>query len=190
MRVLVLMLSLTSAGVPQTGTPALPGFEYIEHREYYDVDAVKLRALRRQLETRRQGSGADSVGRTTQHLETRYVLQTTPGGCRMEGLVVRLEVTIHLPRWRPAGHRPDELAQRWDAMLAGLTRHEEGHRDNALWAAHGLHRRLLALEGHGDCLTMERAAQRERFKAEMRYRQRDEAYDSRTAHGTRQGSVL
>lgn len=169
-----------------------PGFEYVEHREYYDVDAVKLRALRRQLEERRQASGADPdpIGRTTQRLETRYLLQPLPGGCRIGDLVVRLEVTIHLPRWRPRGRRPEELGRRWDAMLEGLTRHEEGHRDNALWAARGLHRRLLDLGGHPDCPALERAAQRERFKAEARYRQRDEAYDRRTDHGVRQGSVL
>ena len=188
----IVMLVLSAAAPPIAAAAGLPGFEYVEHREYYDVDAVKLRALRRQLNERRQTSGPnpEPIGRTTQRLETRYVLQPLPSGCRIGELVVSLEVTIHLPRWRPRGRRPEELGRRWDAMLAGLTRHEEGHRDNALWAAQGLHRRLLALGEDQDCLALERAAQRERFKAETRYRQRDEAYDRRTGHGVNQGSVL
>lgn len=186
------MLALSPAVVPADDGVALPGFEYVEHREYHEVDAVKLRALRRQLGqgARDRDTGTGSIGRTTQRLETRYALQPLPGGCRIAGLVVRLEVTIRLPRWRPKGPRPVELGQRWDAMIEGLTRHEEGHRDNALWAAHGLHRRLLALGEDQDCLALERAAQRERFKAETRYRQRDQAYDRRTGHGVNQGSVL
>lgn len=188
----IMLLVLSVVPPPTAVATAEPGFEYVEHREYYEVDAVKLRALRRQLQERRQSSGPDPepIGRTTQQLETRYVLQPLPGGCRIGDLAVSLEVTIHLPRWRPRGRRPEELGRRWDAMLAGLTRHEEGHRDNALWAAHGLHRRLLALGEDQDCLALERAAQRERFKAELRYRQRDEAYDRRTNHGVNQGSVL
>ena len=188
----IVMLALSANPPPMAFGAELPGFEYVEHREYYDVDAVKLRALRRQLNERRQAHAAnpDPIGRTTQRLETRYVLRPLPAGCRMDDLVVSLEVRIHLPRWRPRGRRPEELGRRWDAMLAGLTRHEEGHRDNALWAARGLHRRLLALGEDRDCLALERAAQRERFKAEARYRQRDGAYDRRTQHGVNQGSVL
>ncbi len=191
----MLVLALLPAVPPATESveQGLPGFVYIEHRKYYDLDARTLYALRTQLEERRRemGTGAEPVGRTTQRLEVRYELLPLPAGCQLRAVELTLEVTIHLPRWRPEGRRPVGLGKRWDTMLEALTRHEEGHRDNALWAAHGLHRRLLELAEPGqDCLALHRAAQRERFKAEVRYRQRDQAYDRRTDHGVRQGSVL
>lgn len=169
-----------------------PGVNVVEQRSYHEVDAVKLRALRRQLAARPRGAGPGepSIGRTTQRLETRYTLETGPEGCRLRDLSLQLHITIHLPRWRPKGRRPEELGRRWDTMLAALTRHEEGHRDNAIWAALGLHRRLSSLGLAPDCLALERIAQRERFKMELRFAQRDQAYDRRTDHGVRQGSVL
>jgi predicted secreted Zn-dependent protease len=191
----MVVLALSSVVPPALDemAPDLPGFEYIEHRKYYVVDAVKVRDLRQQLRERRLalGDGTESPGRTTQRLETQFELIPLPTGCRMVNLTLTLEVTIYLPSWQPPeGRFPKALGERWDAMLAALTRHEEGHRDNALWAARGLHRQLLALGEDLNCLELQRAAQRERFKAEVRYRQRDQAYDRRTDHGVRQGSVL
>jgi predicted secreted Zn-dependent protease len=192
----LLLLVLTTGAPPPIEevlrhAPA-PGVNVVEQRSYHEVDAVKLRALRRQLAARPRGAGPGepSIGRTTQRLETRYTLETGPEGCRLRDLSLQLHITIHLPRWRPKGRRPEELGRRWDAMLAALTRHEEGHRDNAIWAALGLHRRLSSLGLAPDCLALERIAQRERFKMELRYTQRDQAYDRRTNHGVRQGSVL
>lgn len=192
---LLLLVPATDAATSGDGvvrhTPA-PGVDVVEQRTYHEVDAVKLRALRRQLAARPRGAGpgGPSIGRTTQRLETRYTLETGPEGCRLRDLSLQLHITIHLPRWRPKGRRPEELGRRWDTMLAALTRHEEGHRDNAVWAALGLHRRLSSLGLAPDCLALERIAQRERFKMELRYAQRDQAYDRRTDHGVRQGSVL
>lgn len=192
---LMLMLLIAAPCAPAEETAryaAAPGVDVIERRETYDVDATRLRALRRQLDARRgaDGSGGDAIGRTVQQLETRYTLEMGPEGCRLRGLGLELRVTIHLPRWRPKGRRPEALGRRWDRMLAALTEHEEGHRDNAVWAALGLHRRLSGLGIAPDCLALERIAQRERFKMELRYLQRDQSYDRRTDHGVRQGSVL
>lgn len=184
--------SLTIPGPLASPYAAAPGVEVIEQREVYDLDAVKLRALRRQFDERRgdAGAGGDAVGRTVQRLETRYTLDMGPDGCRLRDLSLELRVTIHLPRRRPKGRRPDALGRRWDRMLAALTLHEQGHRDNAVWAALGLHRRLSGLGVAPDCLVLERIAQRERFKMELRYLQRDQSYDRRTDHhGVRQGSV-
>jgi predicted secreted Zn-dependent protease len=195
-QLLLLLLALATAAPASddevvSHAPA-PGVNVVEQRTHYDVDAVKLRALRRQLAARPRGAdpGGQPVGRTTQRLETRYTLVMGPDGCRLRDLSLQLHITIHLPRWRPKGRRPEELGRRWETMLAALTRHEEGHRDNAVWAALGLQRRLSSLGLAPDCLVLERTAQRERFKMELRYAQRDQAYDRRTDHGVRQGSVL
>lgn len=78
----MLVLALLPAGQPvaEPVEQALPGFEYIEHRMHYDLDARTLYALRIQLEERRRemGAGPEPVGRTTQRLEVRYELSPHP----------------------------------------------------------------------------------------------------------------
>lgn len=78
----MLVLALSPAGQPvaEPVDQALPGFEYVEHRMHYDLDARTLYALRIQLEERRRemGAGPEPVGRTTQRLEVRYELSPHP----------------------------------------------------------------------------------------------------------------
>ena len=47
----------------------------------------------------RKGLGGEGVGRTVQHLGSRYEFEPTPAGCRFKDLAVSLDVTIHLPRY-------------------------------------------------------------------------------------------
>ena len=90
-----------------------PGFAYTERREYYRVDGRKADTLKRQLDAAlsRKGLGGEGVGRTVQHLASRYEFEPTPAGCRFKDLVVSLDVTIHLPRWDPRGGKPKGLAR-------------------------------------------------------------------------------
>jgi predicted secreted Zn-dependent protease len=190
---LILLVAANGAGAEEVARYAAgPGLEVVERREVYDLDAVTLPSLLEQLDAHLGGaeSGDESVGRTVQRIETRYTLDLGADGCHLRDLSVRLRVTIHLPRWRPSGRRPATLGARWDRMLAALTRHEEGHRDNAVWAARELHRRLAGLGTAPTCLELERTVQRERFKMKLRNQQRDRTYDRLTGHGVRQGVVL
>jgi predicted secreted Zn-dependent protease len=195
MRRIAMLLVVLCAAAPtaaaDTGrhwrTPA--GVEVGEYRHHYVVDALNSRDLVAQL---REGVKAEGKppGRTRQSLEVQYRLVPQPGGCRLEDLQIRLDVHIHLPAWVPAGVAVRGLETRWLAMLAGLTRHEEGHRDNALRAADELLLALASLPAQPDCRRLQRAVDRTRFQAETRYRMRDQSYDRRTRHGINQGSQL
>lgn len=188
--VLVLLLA---GSAPASALDALaPGLVITETRRYYELDATGLDPLRRQLAERALAAGLDggAIGLTRQDLETRYRPEPLPAGCRLADLSVRMDLTMDLPVWRPAGTTRRALRERWERMATALTRHEEGHRDNAVRAAHELHRGLSALgEGH-DCRTLGKLAQREMFRARLRFDLREKAYDRRTGHGVSQGSVL
>lgn len=186
------------AALALLSTPVHPGEEYsagadiTETRRYYELDATLLDPLRRQLAERAQATGlaGGAIGRTRQKVETRYRLEPLPTGCRLAGLAVQVDLTMDLPVWRPAGTTRRELRARWQRMITALTLHEEGHRDNAVRAAHELHRRLAGLGVASDCDALGKQAQREMFRVKLRFNLREQAYDRRTGHGVGQGSVL
>jgi len=168
------------------------GAEITESRRYYELDARELEPLRQQLAERALAAGlrGGAIGLTRQDVETRYRLEPLPTGCRLTELAVRVDLTLDLPAWRPVGTTRRELRARWARMITALTLHEEGHRDNAVWAAHELHQRLAGLGQDQDCEALGKLAQRESFRVKLRFQLREQVYDRRTGHGVSQGSVL
>lgn len=185
-------MMLTVAGIAAPPPPDDPGFAYTERREYYRVDGRNVDTLKRQLDAAlsRKGLSGEGVGRTVQHLGSRYEFEPTPAGCRFKDLAVSLDVTIHLPRWEPKGGKPKGLSERWERMLDALTRHEEGHRDIAVDTAWRLLADLRALPEALDCQGLAREAQKAFFRARLRHSIRDGAYERRTNHGIAQGARL
>lgn len=169
-----------------------PGPTITEARRYYVLDATVLEALRVQLAEEALAAGLvrGAIGRTRQDVEVRYRLDPVPEGCRLSALAVRVDVTLDLPDWQPAGKTRRPLRARWARMIAALTVHEEGHRDNAVWAANRLYASLSALGPAADCDAMGKQAQRAMFRVKLRFQLREQAYDRRTGHGVSQGSVL
>lgn len=168
------------------------GAQITEIRRYYELDARLLEPLRQQLAERAVAAGlaGGAIGRTLQDVETRYRLEPLPSGCRLTELAVRVDLTMDLPVWRPQGTTRPELRARWARMITALTLHEEGHRDNAVWAAQELHQRLSALSQDKGCDALGKLAQRELFLVKLRFELREQVYDRRTGHGVSQGSVL
>lgn len=163
-----------------------------EARRYYVLDATQLAALRLQLAEKALAAGLvrGAIGRARQDVEVRYRLDPGPVGCRLSELAVRVDVTLDLPAWQPEAKTRRPLRARWARMIAALTFHEEGHRDNAVWAANQLHAGLAALGPAVDCDAMGKQAQRAMFRVKLRFQLREQAYDRRTGHGVSQGSVL
>ncbi len=184
------MTSCTSqAAVPVT---ADAGVKITESRRYYELDAPLLEPLRQQLAERALAAGlvGGAIGRTRQDVEIGYRLEPLPTGCRLTELAVRVDLTMDLPAWRPAGTTRRELRARWAQLITALTLHEEGHRDNAVRAAHEVHQRLSGLGEGPDCDALGKLAEREVFRVKLRFQLREQVYDIRTGHGVFQGSVL
>lgn len=169
-----------------------PGPRITEVRRYYLLDATTLAPLRVQLGERALAAGLvrGAIGRTRQGLGVGYRLDPVASGCVLSAPVVRMDITMDLPAWRPTGTTRRELRARWARMIEALTRHEDGHRDNAVRAATQLQQALSGLGMAPDCKTLGKRAQREIFRAKLRFQLREQAYDRRTGHGVGQGSVL
>lgn len=188
--VLLSLLAQAFAETPPTThvdavSAAPPGIVIRERRSYYDVDATRIADMRRQLDARgpRNAFGHPATGLTRSTMTARYTLWSSPGRCAIGEVVVETEIDLHLPRWRPAGTPQKTLSERWEWLSAALVEHEEGHRENAVWAAAELRRRLQALPAAPDCRTLERTARRVREAVVSELRARDAAYDARTDYG-------
>jgi predicted secreted Zn-dependent protease len=167
-----------------------PGFELTEQRSYYEVRGDDLASLRDSMRRHPHESNDDpSSGLTTQHFDTYYELEPQPTGCRLKDVSVQVEVNIRLPRWTIKQGATKEARAYWQKMIAGLTLHEKGHRDNAVGAGRELQRRLNGLEGN-DCKSLKREAERINERVMLRLRFREQLYDERTQHGIKQGSIL
>ena len=181
------------AAPPATGPDGDdPDLHITETREDYVVDATSRRALQQQMREAlaRHVDEGGGVGRSLQTLTSRYELEPFEGGCRLKDLEVRLDVTIYLPRWEPAGDYPRGLDESWQAMRNALEKHELGHRDIAVETARGLLDDLRALPPQPDCSSLETRARKLFFRAQLRHSIRDGAYERRTRNGVAQGVKL
>lgn len=175
------------AGAPGSLDPAITD-QYL----YYTLDATDLTALRQQLLERqpRSRSGALSIGLTDAVLETHYDLTPTPHGCRLEDVSVQLAVTTRLPQWHPARNASSQLQGRWEKFREAISRHETGHRDNAIQAATELLQNLHGVDTRMSCRALGQQLERIRSRALLSNEIRDNIYDLRTRNGVAQGSVL
>jgi predicted secreted Zn-dependent protease len=193
----MMLFLLASSLIALTGSVAAvpPGVEYTEQREAYPVVGSTRRELRSalrhaQASKENEVASGGSVARTVQDLGLRYELEPVAGGCRIKGLVVSLDVTIHLPEWKTESPPAKALLEDWLRMRDALERHEEGHRDIAIDSARFLYQEVSALGLQSDCQSLRREAQKVFFRAQLRHSVRDGAYEHRTRHGIAQGAVL
>jgi len=179
----LLLAALLAAAAPSEG------FVIREHRTFYDVAANDLASLRRRMRALQlHGPNDDpSSGMTTQRMELAYELEHVAEGCRVRDPVVTVDIDIVLPRLTT--RLPRDVRTQWDRMLAGLTTHEEGHRENIIAAGRELYGALLALPP-GECKALQRDARHAKEHVLLKLQIRDQRYDERTKHGVTQGSVL
>ncbi len=114
--------------------------------------------------------------------------QSPSGRCALSRVQTSLRATITLP----------QLDGKWDASsrarfiryVTALRQHELGHVDSAREAARAIDRRLSAFPAMPSCHALEQAANAAGFELLEQARQRDLAYDQRTAHGRSEGVIL
>lgn len=190
-RCAVVVAALFVAAAPAAAEPV--PLHVDEQQRHYLVDASEWADLRRQVDSGRPQSreGRASHGLLMVDLATRYRLQPVAGGCRLEAPQVDLALQLWLPRWQPAEEPSEALRRAWEAMLAGLSEHERGHREHALQVARELAARIADLPRlAADCGSHRRELLGLRLSAMSRLAVRDGAYDRRTEHGHRQGAEL
>lgn len=181
-----LWIALLLAGPLPAAAPEhrLEPLKVVESEERVLVRAADLRTLRRLLADPTALDGHPASGLTRSSLEVRSTVSPTPMGCALTALEMRVHITRVLPSLQaPKGGRGPRPAQ-WREAVHRLEQHEDGHRQHALAAAHGLHARLKALPVGPTCATLQQTIRRLVRLARARLELRDHYYDQRTRHGT------
>jgi predicted secreted Zn-dependent protease len=112
---------------------------------------------------------------------------TPDGRCSMYKTQIRVTGAITLPMLQGA---PDDVRQTFDRYLNALRRHEMGHYQFALDAAHRIDREILALPPQATCTLLESTANgigRQILGEAIR---EEVEYDRRTRHGQTEGVTL
>lgn len=166
-----------------------PGLRLRERTVLYDVDGATAADLARSLDARGPRiDGERFRGATRWSLKWSY--RYGPGGaeCAPEDVVVLLDVTTTLPRWRRPADVDPALVDLWREWRGGLVDHEAGHRAMALEAAAEV---LRALRGEraASCDELPEAVDAAGRAIVSRYRELHRRYDEATAHGVAPGAA-
>ena len=176
---------------------ALPGqatraevSEALQYR-YYTVTPHDGEALWQALDRTSPIREKGQVFRGDTRWQVRWDLrwkQGTGGRCALTRVRTTLQATITLPQIDDAWSASTRA--RFVRYLTALRQHELGHVDSAREAARAIDRRLSAFPAMPSCHALEQAANAAGFELLEQARQRDLAYDQRTAHGRTEGVVL
>ncbi|MBI4241776.1 MAG: DUF922 domain-containing protein, partial [Candidatus Rokubacteria bacterium] len=153
--------------------------------EYYQVTGASERELRAQLK---------ALGPERHHALTKWTLSWSypfaieGGRCATGPITVDVKMTLVFPRWTAPASAPPTLRQKWSAALAGLQRHEDGHREIVLRAAHDVLQTLGSLPPYTSCNELKQAASTAGHRILDRSRREHDAYDELTKRGTTQGA--
>ncbi len=184
--VLLAVATGAAAQVPTSGAqPLPPGVTVEEHVHHYLLDATEVPALREQLDTRgpRNRFGHPAAGLTRHDFTVRYTSEPRERDCVLRDLTVHVRIDIHLPRWEPDGDAAEALQAQWTALYDALHAHELGHRDNGLWAAAELARRITAVGPARNCTALTLSVDVTRQRVLDALRRREDAFDAASDFG-------
>lgn len=156
---------------------------------HYTVQGDSIERIREQLRRRAPQDMASGHGRTSSRFEVAAEIEQDGDGCALAGLELSVDIRTTLPAWEESPRAGVGVRQQWLVALSQLTRHEDGHRRNAVEAAHELHATLVALPPVDDCIRMQANVDTQVRRATWRLRTRDRLYDERTQGGLREDDV-
>jgi predicted secreted Zn-dependent protease len=105
-------------------------------------------------------------------------------------LDIKTSISITIPHWTGVAGADDDLKQRWQNYSAALLAHEDGHKRIAIAAAREIKNRVNKIKSAPTCAQLEATISLTANKVIEDFRQREKAYDERTAHGRTQGAVF
>jgi predicted secreted Zn-dependent protease len=186
----ILLLTLLLAPLAEAQSHAGAGrVERHVETVYYDVEGATVEEIAQGL--RQRGpltAGERFFARTEWTINAEYVWAERDTGCTVEDPVVRVAITITMPRWRAPRGAPPELQGAWNRFERALEGHEQNHARLATEAAEAVRWELATLR-FPHCTNAETRA-RQRVAAIIEtYNERNRLYDRQTQHGVTEGAV-
>jgi len=185
----LLSLLSTLGAQAQTSARGTGAVHLSEEVRYYDiVGRTENDLLQAMLRGAPLYEGTRYFGLTSTEVRFTYRKASISTGCDLTDIEVYLRVVTTLPRWRPNRGTLYEVERRWRSFDRALRIHENGHKQFALEEADMIWRALRGLRTPS-CEAMDAEARRIAVRIRDTYSFRQNAYDSRTDHGTTQGAV-
>lgn len=187
----LLLFAVSAAGDPAVS----PSLEIRERLKLYEVRATSAEELHTALNENRPtaSDGQRSHALTQTTLETAFTMLQAQDGCQWETAAVTLDMETWLPDLKNDPGDSPEVDEQWEGLLAGLTLHEQGHRDLARSSAQSLLESVRQIRLSADttsCRHLQRRLAAALDKAMLRLKFRQQRYDQRTDFGAKQGAVL
>lgn len=133
--------------------------------------------------------GPKYFARAETHFKWYVYPRKTDTGCEIESWEVYLDITYTMPTWVDRERANKRLRRYWDAYIAKLWTHEEGHGDIALEIAKEISSIISTPRTGPDCKELAKdALKRGEDFLKANTAQRD--YDKETRHGATQGAVF
>lgn len=105
------------------------------------------------------------------------------GVCKLKDSLVSVTTKLTLPRWANAPDPDDARRRSWDAMIAALRKHEQGHVNNGVRAANAISSAILAVPAQTSCDALDGVIDSTSKEIVKAYRKADKDYDRVTNHG-------
>ena len=171
--------------------PSVPGVRTIVDTTFYDAEGGDRRQWMTSLRVaaRRAGISAPYVAYTRTLARWTYASsRSSSGGCQASMPAVEMTVRYVVPRL-VADTIDEEDMLEWRRYSFSLWRHEEGHGLRALREAGEMRDSLHSVRS-SSCAALNGAVTRALEAVSRKYRRLQDEYDTRTAHGARQGAIL
>lgn len=111
--------------------PALPAtVDMSSEVEYYSFEAADLQEIQHALYTQGpsiEEEGEHSIALTNYELWVTWKMAQSVTGCRVDDVIVHLDVTYIYPQWIPLGQPDRALQTEWDRFYQHVVNHEEYH---------------------------------------------------------------
>lgn len=160
--------------------------------DYHDIsgatEAALVAELKRNAST--SSSGDRFAANTRWRLTWNFRVESADGPCRVASVATDLDIQMTLPRWNAPSTASPALVKRWNAFTTALRKHEDGHRDIAVAAAHALAERAGKATPASDCDALKRSVGRIADDTLREYRDKESSYDVTTLHGRTQGATF
>ena len=159
---------------------------------YYDISARTGTQLVHEMEAKGPvgPDGKRYPAYTRWHVAWDYQYRSGPGACKITDFTAKLEGTMTLPRWIDSESAPKSLVRSWQAMVAALRIHENGHYAHGIEAAREIGALPDSIRPAADCATLEKQINGRAQAIMDKYAALDAEYDRETRHGQTQGAIL
>ncbi len=185
---MLLLLSAAPAEAAELEGPAIH-----DTVEYHDIAGDTEQALAAALKNASYAErSGDRFFAANTHWQISWSFRVESDGrtCRLSSASTELDVEMNLPRWNPPSNAAPALVKRWNEFATAVRKHEDGHRDIAVAAAHEIEAGAKREPSQRDCDALKKKLSRTADATLREFRDKENSYDVTTMHGRTQGATF